>query len=126
MEAMQEQISRKTEAAEPVHAAAAARKGRRRSALVAWCWGAWLFASIVVAGLRWYPQLAGRVVLGLIAGGFTLFTIARASVGSRETMPASFAALLSPRMRSFYWAGYVLMFSGTMLTTVVSLGRLVR
>ncbi|GAH61975.1 unnamed protein product, partial [marine sediment metagenome] len=90
------------------------------------CWGVWLFASIVVAGLRWYPQLTGRAVLGLIAGGFALFTIARASVGSRPTMPRSFAALLSPRMRAVYWAGYALMFSGTVLTTVVSLGRLIR
>ena len=106
------------------HAAGGPRRAgeyvRRHGALLAWLWGAWLFTSILVAGLKLYPSVAGRVTLALIAGGFLLFGVARASLGHLAEAPSSCAALLSPRMKVVYWAGYALMFAGTALTTFAS------
>ncbi len=84
-------------------------------------WGASLAASIAVAGLRMYPAAVGQVVLGLIGGGFVLFTIARSSVGPREDRPATCGPLLSRPMRTLYRAGYALMFCGVALASLASL-----
>jgi hypothetical protein len=92
-------------------------------ALRACLWGLALFLSILVAGLRLYPALSGRVILGLIGAGFVLFTIARSTVPVEERMRSSCAPLLSPPMRAVYWAGYALMISGTVLTGIVSLSQ---
>ncbi|KPK81656.1 MAG: hypothetical protein AMJ81_10445 [Phycisphaerae bacterium SM23_33] len=92
----------------------------------AWLWGASLFTSIMVAGLHLSPGLAGRAILGLIAVGFVMFAIARASVADMQPPASSCAHLLRPRMRAMYWAGYALMFSGVALTALVSLSRWAR
>lgn len=89
--------------------------------ILACAWGAALFTSILVAGLKLWPALQGRIILALIAVGFVLFTIARASAPGTPKPLGFCARLLSPRMRAIYWAGYALMFSGVVLTAVVSL-----
>lgn len=110
------------------------RTGKESKSLVAlpispaklgtWLWGVWLFASILAAGLLLSPGLSGRVILMLIAGGFLLFCVARASIETRPNMPSSCASLLSPGMRRVYWMGYALMLSGNVLAVVATLSRL--
>lgn len=85
------------------------------------CWGLSLFAGIVVTSLQVYPALAGRIVLGMIAGGFLLFALARASVGPERRAQGSVAADLGTPARVCYWLGYALMFSGVGLSVVVIL-----
>jgi hypothetical protein len=85
------------------------------------CWGLSLFASIVVTSLQVYPALAGRIVLGMIAGGFLLFALARASVGPERRATGCVAADLGAPSRVCYWLGYVLMVSGVALSVVVIL-----
>jgi len=81
-------------------------------------WGVSLFAGIVVTGLQIYPALVGRVILALIAAGFLLFAIARASVRGGG---AAEAVSLSSPMRVAYWTGYALMLSGVLLSAVIYL-----
>ena len=98
------------------------RRGLSVLAAVGAClWGAALFGSVVTAGLRLWPALPGRLILGLIAVGFVLFTVARASNPEAAGSARCCARLLSPRMRAAYWAGYALMAFGVVLTAVVSL-----
>ncbi len=107
------------------HTASDAKPDARRStvlaAVFACLWGAALFASILTAGLRLWPALSGRLVLGLIAVGFVFFTVARASNPEAAGSARLCARLLSPRMRAVYWAGYALMACGVALTAAVSL-----
>ena len=107
------------------HTTSDAKPGTRTSsifgAVFACLWGAALFASILMAGLRLWPALPGRLILGLIAVGFLFFTIARASNPEAAGSARCCARLLSPRMRAAYWAGYALMAAGVALTAVVSL-----
>jgi hypothetical protein len=78
-----------------------------------------LFASIVVTSLQVYPALAGRIVLGLIAVGFLLFSVARASLGPERRQKGFTPADLGAPARFFYWLGYALMFTGVGLSVVV-------
>jgi len=96
------------------------------SGLAAGCWGLLLGASILTAGLKLRSHPAGWAALGLIGGGFLLFTLARASLGGLDQTPSCCAPLLSAKMRLLYWAGYALMFAGvavTGLASVIVLGR---
>lgn len=90
-------------------------------AVCACLWGTALAASIITAWVRLRAALPGRVVLGLLAVGFLLFSVARASNPEAACSSRSCARLLSPRMRTVYWAGYALMASGVMLTAVATL-----
>ena len=107
------------------HTTSDAKPGTRASAIFgavfACLWGAALFASIVTAGLKLWPALPARLILGLIAVGFVFFTVARASNPEAAGSARLCARLLSPRMRAAYWAGYALMAAGVVLTAVVSL-----
>ncbi len=91
----------------------------RAGRVVALLWGLALFASILFAGLELRPTFAGRLILSLIAVGFLLFTIARASAREALDRPEakwSCARVLTPSMRAAYYAGYLLMFAGVALT----------
>ncbi len=87
--------------------------------MVALLWGLALFSSILFAGLELRLTFAGRLILSLIAVGFLLFTIARASAGEALDRPEakwSCARVLTPQMRAAYYAGYLLMSAGVALT----------
>jgi len=114
-------MSRRAERLKRAAAFAATSGGLRAGA-----WALALAGSIVFAGLRLYPSAAGKVVLGLIGGGFVLFSVARASLSPAGDVPACCARLLSAGMRKVYFAGYALMFAGVGLTALVlatGLGR---
>lgn len=90
-------------------------------ALRGMCWGLSLFASIVVTSLQVYPALAGRIVLGMIAAGFLLFSIGRVSISSERRESGHAQPDLGKPGRVFYWLGYALMFTGVALSVVIVL-----
>jgi hypothetical protein len=86
-------------------------------------WGMSLFVSIVVTSLQLYPAWMGRVILGLIAAGFALFSIARASLKSERRQGGCVSADLGRPMRWVYWIGYGLMFTGVGLSVLIFVVR---
>ena len=86
-------------------------------------WGISLAASIAVTALQLFPALMGRVILLLISVGFVLFSIARASLRDERRKAGFVAADLARPMRWLYWAGYGLMISGVVLSSVALLSR---
>ena len=84
-------------------------------------WGLSLFSGIVVAGTQLYPGWSGRIILGMMAGGFFLFAIAKATkTPSNGESPDDTASLQTP-MKILYWSGYTLMVSALMLTVLAIL-----
>ncbi len=109
----------------PDHTASSSTRPARTATgvggVLACLWGTALAVSIITAWVKLCPALPGRVVLGLLAAGFLLFSVARASNPEAAGSPRSCAHLLSPGMRRLYWAGYGLMASGVVLTAVAAL-----
>ncbi|MFP4354041.1 MAG: hypothetical protein ACLFUJ_02870 [Phycisphaerae bacterium] len=86
-------------------------------------WGTSLCVSIVVTSLQLFPAMMGRVILGLIALGFGLFSIARASLRTERRESGFVATDLARPMRLVYWIGYALMFTGVGLSVLIFAAR---
>ncbi len=97
------------------HAASTGQHPPRSSAdtpsLASALWGTWLFTSIAIAGLKYYPDPWGRATLGLIAAGFLVFAVARVAHSG------------SGLGRATYCAGYALMGAGNVIATCLALAE---
>jgi hypothetical protein len=84
-----------------------------------WVWSGWLAATILLAGTRFHPTLAGRLALTLIVLGFAVFTIGRRGRldGADDAPPGRATFALA------YYGGYAMMLSAALLTTALAVGE---